>query len=346
MDNLTTLYTPRNMIEALEQQPPVNTFLLDTLVTDVEVLETDTIELDTIKGGQTISAYSSREGDAVHVDKRGYDTVNHVAPYIFEDVTATPKDLKMREPGQNVYEKMSPQDRLDIKVGRWLKDLRDRRIRREEQQLAEGITTGKVVVSGKDVSYTIDYQMAAANLPVNAGADIWGSTTEDKLDQFRTDAGTIRNAGAGIATDVVLGKSAATDFINDTAILGLINNRRVEIGEINVRLLADQSAAYLGRISYPGFTLDFWSYEAQYKDSAGSLQLYIPTNKYVMFAAGVSVKKYYTTIENLKAGTMMGEEFVMWDVANNGKKATLSYESGPLAAVRQPDGFVTRTVKP
>lgn len=344
-DNLETLYSPRTMIEALIQEPAPTTFLTKTLVKKSTVLDTDSIEIDIVKGGQTLSAYVSRESEANNVNKRGYATLNHVAPYIYEQITATPQDLKIRDFGKNAYVSQSPQARMDAKVGEWLKILRDRRIRREEQQIAEGIQTGKIVVSGNGVNFTVDYRMGSDNLVTNTGADLWGSGTENKLEQMRVDAQTISRSGAGTATDLILGEDAAVDYINDADILALLNNRRVEIGEINPVLYSDMRATYLGRISYPGLNLDVWTYDGEYVDASGNIQKYITANKYVMMARTARVEKHYTTIENLKHGTMMGEEFPMWTVAQNGKSAVLSYESGPLAAIHQPDAFVCRTVK-
>jgi len=345
-DNLETKYTVKRMISALEQVPEPVTFLQDRLVKKVNELDSENIEIDITRLGQTLAAYVSREGGPTNLKKREFTTLNHVAPYIYEQTVFTPKDLKERLPGQTIYGSGSPKDRLAVKVGEANFDMRERRVRRMEQQLAEGLQTGKVLVVGKDVNYTIDYRMEAANLPVNLTTDKWGSTTEDKIAQMVADAKTIRVSGAGVATEVYMGEAAANLWLQDTDVLAYMDIKRVEMGEIKPSQLANQNATFLGTFRYIGLSIDIYSYQGTYVDEDGDTQYYIDTDTYTMAAAStVRVEQHFTVIENFKHGTMIGRDFPMFNMSEDGKKATLSQESGPLTAVHQPDGIVTRTVK-
>ena len=337
-------FTPRSMIEALTQNPRPSTFLLDRLISKTTTHDTDIIEIDVEKGGQTVAAFVSRVGEANTVGKRDFTNLMHAVPYIYEEVPFTAKDLKSRLPGETVYSGSGPAARLQQKVGGWLAMLRDRIIRNEEWQLATALQTGKIVVSGKDVDYEIDFQMDASHLVTNAGGDIWGSGTEDKIAQLEADSQKIRDKGAPPPTDLYLGSNAAVEFLKDTDILNYLDNRRVQMGEINPQQLAEQKATFLGTFSRVGLNVNVYAYTATYKDSAGATQYYLDPDNYVLTSPATRIEKHYGMIENLNHGSFVGESFPDMIISQNGRNGSVTLESGPMIGMHQPDGVVRRTV--
>ena len=333
-------YTPRDMLEALEQNPRPSTFLKDRLVSGAPIEhDTDVIEIDVEKGGQTVAAYVSRVGDANVVGKRGFETNIHAIPYVYEETPFTAKDVRTRLPGETVY-KTGAGRRLDVKMGKWMSILSDRLTRLEEKQLAEAIQTGKVVVTGKDVNYTVDFQMDPSHLITNSGADNWGSGTEDKVAQLEAASELIRESGAPTATELYLGFEAGQNFLKDAAILANLDNRRVERGEINIKQLAGQRATFLGTYNGIGLSVDVFSYQAKYQDSAGVSHYYIDTNNAVLGSQEARVNLHYGMIENLNHGSFVGKRFPDVIINPNGRAGAVTMESGPLMGLHQPDGFV------
>lgn len=345
MEALDTIYTPRTILAALLQMPPPQPFLWNLLNKSENELDTHVVEIDVEKHGENVAAYVSRKGDPEAVKKVGFDTNIHVLPYMNEEYPISATDIQTRMAGENAYSGMGAAQRRDAKMAKWLMLLRDRVWRRKEQQLAEGLQTGKVLVSGKDIDYEIDYKMEASHLITNAGADIWGSGTEDKIAQLEAAAGLVRTAGAPTVTTIIMGENAANLFLQDADVLKYLDNRRIQGGMINPQQLANQNVTYLGDFMRIGLNVEIYSYQGKYIDTAGSSQSFIDPDNIVICSRAMRVETHYGMIENMHHGSFIGKEFPYVYVDPNGKNAHLSLETGALAAVHQPDSVVTITVK-
>lgn len=338
-------FTPRVMLEALMQEPEPSRFMLDRHIRKTTTHDTEIIEIDVEKGGQTVAAFVSRVGDANVVGKREFTAIMHNIPYIYEEIPFTAKDIKVRLPGETVYSGSSPAARLSKKIGGWLKMLRDRIVRNKELQLLTAMQTGEIQITGKDVGYTVDFQMDPTHLVTNTGAAIWGSTTEDKIEQLETDAAKSRDKGAPPPTVLYLGIDAAKLWLADSAVLSYMDNRRVQLGQINVEQLAGQRATFLGDFSRVGLNVQVFSYQATYTDTAGATQYYLDPDNYILTTPEARIEEHYSMIENLNHGSYVGKEFPDMIVDPNGRKGKVTLESGPLIGMHQPDAVVRRTVK-
>lgn len=338
-------FTPRVMLEALRQMPEPSRFMLDRHIKKTTEHDTDIIEIDVEKGGQTVAAFVSRAGDANVVGKREFKALMHAIPYIYEEIPFTAKDVKVRLPGETVYSGSTPAQRLSQKIGGWMKILRDRMVRNKELQLLTALQTGKIVVSGKDIEYEIDFKMDANNLVTNGGAAIWGSGTEDKIAQLEEDAEKSRDLGAPPPTVLYLGVDAAKLWLEDTKVLSYLDNRRVGMGQINIAQLAGQRATFLGDFSRVGLNVEVYSYQATYTDAAGARQYYLDPDNYILTSPEVRIEEHYGMIENLNHGSFVGKEFPDMIVEPNGRRGKITLESGPMIGLHQPDGVVRRTVK-
>ena len=338
-------YTCKDMIDAMVQNPRPTTFLLDMLVKGrVEIHDTDVIEIDIVKGGQTMAAYVSRVADPTLVGKDSFETLIHAVPYIYEEIIFTSKDVKKRLPSQTVYQ-TGAATRLSVKIGQWLGTLEDRLIRREEGQVAEAIQTGKLVVQGDGVDYTVDFKMDAAHLPVNSGTSNWGSTTEDKLAQLSTWSRLCTDKGAPMPTVAIMDKLAGADFIKDPEVLKYLDNRRVKLGEISPTVISGQRATYLGTISYIDLNIDIYVYSGSYTNAAGNQQFYMEDNTVVLTSTVADFRMHYGMIENMKDGDFEGTRYPDIDMDSKGKKGWISLESSPMFGLHQPDAVVAAKTK-
>jgi len=338
-------YSSREMLEAFKLAPRPTTFLQDMFVKKRNFTNKTTLEIDIDKGGQTIAPYVSRVGsDPTVVGKGGYDTLLHAAPYLYDEIIYTPSDADQRVPGETIYES-DPMGNIDTRVGDWLNKLRDRCIRREEQQLAEAMQTGKAVISGKDVDYTIDYQMDANHIITLAGADIWGSGTEKKIDQFEAWSALIQDKGEPAPDVCIMDLNAGQLLRKDTDFLALLNNRRVEMGEINPRQIKEKRATYMGALQAAGVDIDFYVYQGIYKNDAGASVGFMNADQLILGSTMARTEFHYAKIENFNAPSFMGRQFPMQGIEPKGKRGFVSLESGPMAGFHNPDAFVTVNVK-
>ena len=334
-------YHSRDMVEAMTQNPRPSTFLLDMFVGGaVTYHDTDVIEIDVTKGGQTMAAYTSRVGDANVVGKKGFSTNLHTIPYIYEEIPFTSKDVKTRLAGQTIYTE-GAQARLDRKVGDWLGKLEDRFTVLEEGQVAEAFQTGKIVVKGKDVEYLVDFRMNPENLIQNSGTKNWDNVDTDIVAQLQDMAQIIMDEGAPAPTTLILDQKAGNDFIKNTAILKLLDNRRVNIGEIKPVQVAGQMATFLGDLSAIGLNLGVYVYYAAYTDAdTKKAKKYLSDNTCIMTTTAADFRMHYGMIENLKDGDFEGKRFPLIGIDDKGRKGFVSLESSPLFGLHQPDAVV------
>jgi len=344
MANLPTIYTPQVMLEAMKQNPRPTTFLQKLLVGKRTAETSDIVEIDIEKGGRRISSYVTRTANPSAVGKNGFTTNLHNTPYISEEITYTAKDMMDRLPGENSYSGGVPGSRRDAKVAAWLNQLQDRLIRREEQQVAEAIQTGKLVIAGSGVSYTVDFQMAGTHIITYSNTDLWSSTA-DKLAQFETWAQLIRTAGAPGATDIILGTDAAALLLKDT-------NFRAEMlttsgmNNIQMNIVNDDAgeSTFLGTLRRPGLSVNLYTYQGQYTSEAGVATPYIDPKKVVMLSRNMRSEMHYGPIYNLLHGTMVAEKFPFMYQDENGKNGHVVLESSPLYGMHQPDSIVCAKV--
>jgi len=337
-------YTPVELVRAMRQIPTDTTFLQDLFVKERNYTDKEYIEIDQVFGTQTIATYVSRDGDSTKIGKDGYNSKLHFAPYINEEITYTSRDVNVRLAGVNRYEANAEQA-IAQRTAKWLQQLQGRVMRREEQQVAEALSTGKVAVSGVDVDYEVDFGQNANNLITLAGANIWGTGTEDKTAQMETWSALIADSGAPTADVMILGTEAAQLFLKDSTILGNLDNRRVERGEINLKQINSQRATYLGTYSGVGMNIEVYSYQGLYTNSSGTDVPYIPTDYAIMGSTQADFRFHYAKIENLKEGDFQGRWFPLQWIDDNGKKGHITLESSPLVGMHQPAAFVAVEVK-
>ena len=340
-------YDTRTMLRAMEIAPPPTTFLQNLLVKSSERHDTEIIEVDVERAGQKTAAYVSRLGTGEAVGKDNYTTNIHLIPYTCQFTTFTAADLNERVPGETIYQG-TPVSRANRRVGKALQKFRNRLVRTKELQLAQALMAGTQTIAGKDfVTYTVDYQRdATLTGAARTGTSRWGESAETIVADIRAGqkAMLVPGVDGGYADVMLLGVTAADNFHDSDEIKGLMDVRRLDNGQLNPVLVADQHAAYIGNLKLPGVSLDVWSYAGQYVDSTGTDQYYFNENGMALINTEMRVETHYSMISNFKSGNFVGEEFPLYWISENGKNATVQLESGPLVATHSPNNCYYRQV--
>lgn len=338
-------YTSRQMLAAMKQQVKPDSFLRGKLVNMPDNLsDTKYIEVDDEVVAQGISGYNTRTGEAVEVAKDGYSTYLHVAPYVDEQITLTPADADTRSPGSTIYDGGAA-SRFATQVNGSLGNLGDRLDRLEEKQVSSVIQTGVISVSNAatGVSYEVDFGLPAANKSTLSGTGVWGGSATDITGNLQTWAKVLSNNGY-VATDLIMDQDAANLLLADTAIKAFLDNRRIQMGSIDVKLIAGQRANYIGTLMLPGLTIDLWSYFGGYRTDATTFVNYMTQYRAVMIGSGFGIQPSYGKIENLKS-SFVGRRFPnMWQ-DNRGKYQYVGMESSPCMVARNIRGIFSAIVK-
>lgn len=339
---MTILYTPREMLAMTEQKPRPDNFLRGRFIRQEVFSDKKFLEIDKVIGSQAKAAYSARAGGPTVVDKTGYSTLLHVAPYVYEAIPFSAADLDTREAGDTIYGSNAASS-LAMKTSGWVGTLEDRLNRLEEAQLASALTSGTVVVSGDGTSYTVDYGMPSGHKVTNSGDDVWGTTTA--IMAQLTEWSTFLSNKGYVATDLIMDPTAAALLLNDTTIATKLNNFRLSLGQVNPTLVAGQRASYLGNLAFANLNIDLWSYNGGYETAAGTFVNYLGTYRAIMVAGQqLDCRAHYGKIENLKSGSFIGRRFPNMYIQEDGRQGFVTLESAPLMAIHNPEAVVSALV--
>lgn len=343
-NELVIQYTPRSMLEMLEQKAAPASFLQRTFVKREITHDTTMIQIDVEKNGQQVAAYVSRCGTSNRLTSTGYGTQLHCLPYTDENERFTCEDLDTRLPGESVFSASSPQDRLDTLIAKTLRKLRDRVNNLKELQLSQTLQTGTAVVAGEGVNYVIDFQMNAGHIFTNVGAAAWDQTTSTKEADLREMALLPGKVGGRPSNICIMGLNAGVLFSDDEDVRAKLDNKNYNVGEIDFKQNQEEFATYIGRYKGVGFDLEIWTYQQQYQDAAGDYQYYLDPDVIIMGSTAARVETHYGRIDNMNS-KFIGAEYPSFVVdKDRGKWADLYLETSPLVAVHSIDDFTTRRV--
>lgn len=345
--NTIGLYDPRVMLQALEQIPPVRTFLLDTFFKNTINSLTANIDIDIRKEKRDVAVYVSPVEEGHVVKRRGYTTRSYTAPYIKEKMKTTAGDTLKRLQNEPVYSGQTPLQRAAKILADELSKLHDMITRAEEIQAAQGLFTGEVIINdesgnAKDV---IALGLNATHNLTLSGADLWSDASMKKNGLLKQLKGyrrlLIRDSGFQ-PTDIILGTDAADQLI---AILdpdsagSPISNFRVDRGQINPQLLPG-GVTYWGYITELG--CDVWSYDEWYWDGSDN-QPIVPTKKMWMGSRNARYDRNYGAIQDMESLVSVSRFPKTW-VTDDPSARWLMLQSAPLMTPHQVDAFMVAQV--
>ena len=261
MANEINIYQPRYLAEVVRQAPPVRTFFLETFFTNVKTFPTERVDIDIVKGDRRMAAFvHPRVGGEILKDE-GYKTESYAPPLINPyDVTDADKLLK-RLPGENIYSGRTPAQRAAEKLMEEYNRLNDAATRREEWMAVQSIVNGSIPIVGKGVNEVIDFGFT--NKVKLDGTKKWGASAAKPLDNLEDWVDQVLENGFANVDHVVMGKTALRNFLADTNVQNMLDNRRIELGIINPKDLPN-GARYIGHLSKP--SLDIYTYGEVYMD--------------------------------------------------------------------------------
>lgn len=137
-------------------------------------------------------------------------------------------------------------------------------------------TSGDVVVSFVDAENANESRYTPETL--------WNSGKGNIYADIKAMARQLDDNG-GDAVDLVLGSDAADALLRDAHILELLNNRRMEMGNV-APAIREQGATLIGLLNVDGILLNVIEYREKYTDASGSLAPFIPAGCAVITSPG------------------------------------------------------------
>ena len=261
MPNEVNIYTPRYLAEVVRQAPPIHTYFRDTFFTNIKTFSTERVDIDLVKGDRRMAAFVHPRVGGQVLKANGFSTESYKPPLINPYDVTTADQHMTRLPGEDLYSGMTPAQRAARKLMDEYNRLNDATTRREEWMCVQAIVTGQIPIVGPGVNEVIDFGFT--NKVTLEGTKKWGASAAKPLDDLEDWVDQVLENGFANVDHVVMGKTALRNFLADTNVQNMLDNRRIELGIINPKDLPN-GARYIGHLSKP--SLDIYTYGEVYLD--------------------------------------------------------------------------------
>lgn len=232
----------------------------------------------------------------------------------------------------------------------------DKIVRGVELQASQILQTGTLDLTDEsgDTLYTLDFAPKATHFPTAGTA--WDQAGSTKLADLESLAEVIRADGKLNPDLLIMGSAAMREFLKDEGVRNALDNRRMELGEIDPRMV-DSGATLYGRIWIGAYAFQIWTYPDTYTDpQSGTPTKYVSDGNVIMLSSRTRLDRTSARVPlplgpdprvaSLLPGRVSSREAGIDVTPNvyctpNGKQIMGELESRTLLIPVQIDGFGT-----
>jgi len=337
------IFSSRTMLASLEKMFEPKTFFLDKFFSNTENSMTEYVDIDVYKRGRRLAPFVRSTAEAKFVEKKGFDRKSFKPPYIKEKMITTAEDILKTPAGVHIYQgNSSPAAQAQQRLGKDIAELQDMIVRREEWMASKVLETGVITISGDGYDAEIDFGMDGTHTPT--AAVLWDQATADIVGNLSAWA-LLNRRDSGITSNIVImGSEACAEFLDSSQIQTLLDNRRIDVGNIAPSEVPDGSS-FIGTIRVPGLTAQIFSYDEWYEDDSGTLFPMMPVKKVIVGSTNARMSRHYGAIRDLAfSGTASVRWFPKSWIVEDPSARILMLQSAPLVAPHDIDSYVCATV--
>lgn len=322
----------------------------------------DKVAIDIQRFGEQVALVVQRCSGPRLNDISVFTTKEFTPPSYAEAVPFDVCDLVNRLPGVDpysaAYTEYSAQLLTYMMQGFALMD--DKIKRSIELQASQILQYGKLDLTDDqgNVLYNLDFSPKASHFPqcgVTPGyGPVWSAGGTNLINDLQTLADTIRADGKITPDKIIMGQGALRNFLDNDAVKEIFDNRRIDIGEVEPRLM-DAGATFQGMVWVSNYPFQLWGYPETYEDPvSGDSTKFVEDDKVIMLSSKTRLDKVSARVplplgvDPRFAGFLPGRVTDMeagLDVTPNvygtpnGKQITGELESRTLLIPVQIDGF-------
>lgn len=272
-------YTTKEMIEAIEINPPVRNFLTRMFFPVERTHLTEKVEFDIKKGRRTMAPFVSPRVGGKVITRQGFQTKEFTTPRLAPERELTVDDISKRAMGENVYSKRTPSEREDDLLAADYKELDESIQRRIEWMSRQILFDGKLDIVDEEAGVDVQVDYGFENIFVLTSDKYWSLPTVNPIPFLRDKRRNIIKE-TGRAPDVLILASDLIDvFINNPFIKAAMDIRRMQNVEINPRIV-DDALTYYGKIAELG--MEIYSYDEFFLNDDGEEEGIIPSSSCLM----------------------------------------------------------------
>lgn len=286
-------YDTHTLLMAVEQLTPPSSFLRDRFFPTnnaTDLFATTDVLVEYRDGSKKLAPFVAPRKGGVTVLREGYEMQRFTPPNIAPRRMLTIDDLTKRGFGEALLSNLTPEQRQRGLLLKDAQDLSERITRREEWMCAQVMLTNgcvcKHIADDVDIADEMEvrYYGEASNPATYTPATKWDASGAKVLADLETMVRLLTKRGLR-ASDLICAPDVADVIIRNAEIVGLLDNRRYEMGNVEPTELAP-GAATIARLNVLGRIINVISYDESYTDDDGTDTPFIPSGKCVLTAPG------------------------------------------------------------
>ena len=322
-------YDPKFLAGVIRKTPPLRTFFRNRFFKNTITFPTQTVSFEFFEAERRLAPFVNERIGSETIGRDGYEVKTYEPPLIAPNRVITNDTLAQKLLGEAVWNSgITPEERAMKIAAQDIIDLQDTITRREEYMCARVKQDGKLDITGTGLNAVVDYGFT--NIIHVAAADRW-TTSSDIVEQLGNIAWDMSKDGVN-ADLLILGRDAGNMLLKNEKFLKLLDNRRVEMGEIKPSELED-GVSYLGRLIVPGAAFELVMYNEHYKDEKGKLKPLVDPETVIIQSSREQNSMLYgavTFLNNNEFVTSMAEYTPRTWCENNPSQKFIEIRSKPL----------------
>ena len=272
-------YTTREMMDAIDQTPPVRTFLQNTFFPGEQTHIAEKIEFDVRKGKRVMAPLVSPRVGGKVITRQGFHTNSFTTPKIAPERPLTIDDISTRAIGEAVYSQKTPAEREDELLSKDMTDLEEAIARRKEWMCRQILYEGKIDVVDEEEGVDVQIDFGFTNITVLTSDQDWALSTVNPLPTLRAIRKKIIKA-TGKAPDIAIFSSDVIEkFLKNPFIEKAMNVLNMKNVVIEPRVI-DPALTFYGRIAE--LDLDIYTYDEWFLNDEGEDEAMIPEGTVLM----------------------------------------------------------------
>lgn len=292
-------YDTHTLLMAVEQLMPPSSFLRDRYFPtndSTDLFSTTDVLVEYRDGSKKLAPFVAPRKGGVTVLREGYEMQRYTPPNIAPRRMLTIDDLSKRGFGEALMTNLTPEQRQRAMLLRDAQDLSERITRREEWMCAQVMQTNACVMkhiaddADKGDEMEVRYYTEGANPATYTPATKWDATGAKVLADLEAMVRMLTKRGLP-ASDLICAPDVADVIIRNAEIVGLLDNRRYEMGIVEPTQLAP-GAATIARLNVLGRMINVISYDESYTDDEGTDTPYIASGNCILTAPGAGRMLY------------------------------------------------------
>lgn len=310
-----------------------------------EQIENGTVvHLDVRKRSKRLAPFVSPYVQGQIVEKQGFHTELIEPAYIKDKRVFDPNTPFVRSFGEPLNGNLSPQARLDAVVRNESADQLDMLNRRLEVMAAEVIITGKLTIVGELYPMQqLDFQRDAALTINKTGANEWGDTGVDPLEDLRTWAMLVFNKSGIRPRRVSMTADAFSLFMKSESVVNILERLK------SVTTLNETSETIDGEDGWNAGNIggfDIYVVGGTYIDPMDNTEKdKVPPYTVILGDGRMQGYKAFGAIRDEAAGLQARRQFQKSWVDQDPPVRYLMLQSAPILAPLYPDAVAVATVK-